>query len=95
VKAAWTQPDLDGIPNNPLDKILCGLFFVKESLKPLRERAESRGGLLKAASGLLDEAQAMLSDMRQGELFEDESAGAADDKDDMDCKNEIFEELRI
>jgi Mor family transcriptional regulator len=42
----------------------------------------------------LGEAQAMLSDMRQGELFEDESAGAADDKDDMDCKNEIFEELR-
>jgi Mor family transcriptional regulator len=42
----------------------------------------------------LNEIRAILFDIRQRELFNDSSIETVDDKDDMECKNEVFEELR-
>jgi Mor family transcriptional regulator len=91
VKAPWRQQDLEGIPNNPLDEIQYSLFFMKDKLKSSSKQAEANDRLLKEAAGLLDEAQTMLSDMGQEELFDDEGTETTGN---VEYQNEVFEELK-
>jgi Mor family transcriptional regulator len=82
VKEKTARQDLGFIENNPsLNDISIMLFFEKEFIKNLKRQTKSQGALLKETLDTLNEIQATLFDMRQGELFDDEST-------------ETFEQLR-
>jgi Mor family transcriptional regulator len=79
VKTAARQQNLG--MTDPLDEISFTLFFMKESLKDLRNQIKKHDSPLKEASALLTGIKETLFEMRQGELFEDEGT-------------ETFEQLR-
>jgi Mor family transcriptional regulator len=60
----------------------------------VEQRIKSQGALLKETLDTLREIQTTLFDIRQGELFDDEGMESINNKDDIECKNEVFGELR-
>jgi hypothetical protein len=87
------QPVFDFIKNDLLEEMANMILRAKEDMDNIGQGIKSQGELLKGTLDMLNEIQATLSDMRQGELFDDESTETANGQDDVDCKNEIFEEL--
>jgi Mor family transcriptional regulator len=81
VKAVTAQQTFDFIENDPLDEMSNLILQAKDDLHNTGEGIKSQGALLKETLDTLNEMQAILFDMRQGELFDDEST-------------ETFEQLR-
>ncbi|MDR0709630.1 MAG: hypothetical protein LBF77_06160 [Spirochaetaceae bacterium] len=75
------QQDFDIISDTPLEEIEYRLCYEKEYISNMRKEIKSQGELLKEAAGILKDVQTILFEMRQGELFDDEST-------------ETFEQLR-
>jgi Mor family transcriptional regulator len=75
------QPNLDIIPDAPLKEIDRRICFEKDCIGGMRNQIKNQEKLLKEAAGLLKDVQTVLFEMRQGELFDDEST-------------ETFEQLR-
>jgi Mor family transcriptional regulator len=81
VKVKTAQQNLAFIENNPLEDMAHLISRSKEDMNNLEQRSKSQGTLLKETLDMLNEIQTTLSDMRQGELFDDEGT-------------ETFEQLR-
>jgi Mor family transcriptional regulator len=94
VKAVTAQQGFDFIKNDPLEDMTSLILRAKESMNNAGQGIKSQGASLKETLDTLNEIHAVLSDMRQGELFDSSSIETVDDKDDIECKNEVFEELR-
>jgi hypothetical protein len=75
------QPNLDIIPDDPLGESHGRLSGMRGCISDMRKRIKSQGDLLKETAGLFMDIQAMLFEIKQGELFGDEST-------------ETFEQLR-
>jgi Mor family transcriptional regulator len=80
--------------DNPLDKISLMVFSGKESIKALRKQIKSQDELLRDTATLLNEIRESLFEIKQGELFDDGSIESITNNDDIECKNEVFGELR-
>jgi Mor family transcriptional regulator len=101
MKGVMHQQKLDFYPDNPLNESHGQILEITECICDMRkgtinliERTKRQGALLKETTGLLKDIQTMLFDIRQGELFDDENIEAVDDKDDVECKDEVLGELR-
>jgi hypothetical protein len=91
VKGNEGRQNLDMIPDNSPDEIHIRLFWIREGIGEMKERIKTQEKLLGEAAGLLNGIQATLFEMRQGELFDGEDIETADG---IECKNEVFGELR-
>jgi Mor family transcriptional regulator len=81
MKEKTAQQNLDFIEHNPLENMANLILRAKEDMNNIGQRIKSQGALLKETLDTLNEIQATVFDMRQGELFNDEST-------------ETFEQLR-
>jgi Mor family transcriptional regulator len=81
MKEKTAQQNLDFIENNPLENMANLILRAKEDMNTIGQRIKNQGALLKETLDTLNEIQATVFDMRQGELFNDEST-------------ETFEQLR-
>jgi Mor family transcriptional regulator len=81
MKEKTTQQNFDFIENNPLENMANLILRAKEDMNNIGQRIKSQGTLLKETLDTLNEIQATLFDIKQGELFNDEST-------------ETFEQLR-
>jgi hypothetical protein len=94
VKGSMTQNNFDFIPDNPSEDLHNQYSRMREHIGDMGKRIKNQGALLKETTGLLKEIQAMLFEIRQGELFDDGGMESITNKDDIECKNEVFGELR-
>jgi Mor family transcriptional regulator len=76
-----TQLNLDSILDTPLREIDSRICFEKECIGGMRNQIKKQEKLLKEAAEVLKDIQLILYELRQGELFDDEST-------------ETFEQLR-
>jgi hypothetical protein len=94
MKEKTAQQNFDFIGNVPLENIDNLILNAKEDMNNIGQRIKSQSTLLKETLDTLNEIQAALFDMRQGELFDGGGMESIDNKDDIECKNEVFGELR-
>jgi Trp operon repressor len=94
VKEKTVQQNLDFIENNPLENMTNLILHTKEDMNNIGQRIKIQGALLKETLNTLNEIQAALFDIRQGELFDGGGMESIDNKDHIECKNEVFGELR-
>lgn len=76
-----TQENFDFIPDTPLGELIHRIGIEKEYIGDMKKRFKSQDELLKAAARTLTDIQTILFEVKQGELFDDEST-------------ETFEQLR-
>jgi Mor family transcriptional regulator len=81
MKKAAFQQELGLPPGDPLEEIRAVLSLEKECAAELKKQVKEQGVTFRDARALLEELRTVLFEMKQGELFDDEST-------------ETFEQLR-